>query len=83
MRRGLYRVGLRAVRLAVGSAPGLFAEYAALTVLGGVLPVAVAWLTKLVLDRIDDRSGSLDALLGLAAGSGMPDPQSDRGRPGG
>ncbi|MEU6114466.1 ABC transporter ATP-binding protein [Streptomyces sp. NPDC047117] len=41
-----------ACRLACAAAPGTFSLYVIMTLVGGVLPVAAAWLTKLILDGL-------------------------------
>lgn len=55
-----------ALAVAWRAAPGVLAGYLTVSVLSGVAPVSVAWLTKLVLDRINGGSGR--ALFALACG---------------
>ncbi|MFD9737619.1 ABC transporter ATP-binding protein [Umezawaea sp. NPDC059074] len=56
-----------AIGLAWRAAPRLFAVYLPLTVLGAAVPVATAWLVKLVLDSLQ-RGAPLSALLTLVGG---------------
>ncbi|QYC44069.1 putative ABC transporter ATP-binding protein [Nonomuraea coxensis DSM 45129] len=56
-----------AARLAWRSAPGQLAGVGAATLAGGAVPVAMAWLTKSVLDRIV-APGPSGAVVGLAVG---------------
>jgi ATP-binding cassette subfamily B protein len=69
--RPLRAVG-RSVRAAAvipsAAAPGLTALHAALTLAGGALPVATAWLTKVLLDSLADPAGSSSL---IAAGVGL------------
>jgi ATP-binding cassette subfamily B protein len=53
--------------LAARAAPGTLAAYVVLTLSSGGLPVASAWLTKLVLDRLVEGAAPT-VLAGLAAG---------------
>jgi ATP-binding cassette subfamily B protein len=70
---GRPRPGLLARRVAASAglafraAPGLLAWYVTLTLAAGALPVATAWLTKLVLDGLV-RGAPLGTLAGLAGG---------------
>ncbi|WP_063765322.1 ABC transporter ATP-binding protein [Nonomuraea candida] len=48
------------------ASPGHGAAYLACTVAVAMVPVAVAWLTKLVLDRLTSGAGLSSALVGLA-----------------
>lgn len=69
-RRELVARAGAAVGLVVRSAPGTAAAAAAVSVVAGLLPVAVAWLTKVVLDRLgrgDPPSALLLPAVGLAA----------------
>ena len=45
-----------ACRLVFAAAPGTFSLYVITTLVGGVLPVASAWLTKLILDGLSGRT---------------------------
>ncbi|MGI5473181.1 ABC transporter ATP-binding protein [Streptomyces sp. CA-132043] len=51
-----------ACRLACAAAPGTFALYVIMTLVGGVLPVAAAWLTKLILDGLSGRTPAFDPI---------------------
>ncbi|MGX7824650.1 ABC transporter ATP-binding protein [Actinokineospora sp. 24-640] len=53
-----------AVRLAWAAHPGAVAGHLLIAVLGGLAPVAVVWLTKLILDRV--AAGATGGMLGLA-----------------
>ena len=68
MRARLARAAGAAVRLTARAAPGQLALHAVVTVLAAILPVATAWLTKLVLDATARHEGTLARLLGLVAG---------------
>ncbi|MFI6741103.1 ABC transporter ATP-binding protein [Nonomuraea sp. NPDC050451] len=63
----MIRSALMGGRLVWKSAPALLWAYLAVTLLAGVVPIVVAWLTKLALDRIVSPGPPL-VLLGLAAG---------------
>lgn len=65
MRRPVPRGVVEGLEIAWRAAPAVLVGILTTTVLGGVLPVLAAWLTKLVLDRIGP--GDPGALLGLAA----------------
>ncbi|MBP2327580.1 ATP-binding cassette subfamily B protein [Kibdelosporangium banguiense] len=66
------RGAVEALGVAWRAAPAVLAGYLAATVLGGVVPVLVAWLTKLVLDRIGPAAaGELLVLAGALAVSGV------------
>ncbi|MEV8626153.1 ABC transporter ATP-binding protein [Streptomyces sp. NBC_01268] len=65
--RAVCRTVRAAVVLGVTVAPGLTASYAALMLAGGALPVAAAWLTKVLLDSLADPAGS-SSLIGVGAG---------------
>jgi ATP-binding cassette, subfamily B, bacterial len=56
-----------ACSLAARAAPGSLLVYLALTLIGGLLPVVTAWLTKLVLDSLVT-GAELATLTGLAVG---------------
>ncbi|RAG83705.1 ABC transporter ATP-binding protein [Streptacidiphilus pinicola] len=64
--------GFTAVSLAWRAAPWLATGYLAATVMAGVVPTAVAWLTKLLLDTLaaGGASNSGAGAVGLAAGIG-------------
>ncbi|SEL42874.1 ABC transporter ATP-binding protein [Nonomuraea pusilla] len=47
-----FRALTRALALARSAAPGQIAAYVLLAVLGGLSPLAAAWLTKLLIDRL-------------------------------
>ncbi|MGW6914673.1 ABC transporter ATP-binding protein [Kitasatospora sp. NPDC054939] len=49
-----------ACSLAFTAAPGVFCLYLLTTLVGGVLPVAAAWLTKLILDGLSGRNPAGD-----------------------
>ncbi|MGK5552104.1 ABC transporter ATP-binding protein [Actinomadura kijaniata] len=66
-RRELARAGARAAGLVWRAAPVPAAGYLAATVAGGATPIAVAWLTKLALDRLA-APRPLAVLAALAAG---------------
>ncbi|MET7304376.1 ABC transporter ATP-binding protein [Embleya sp. NPDC005575] len=66
-RSGAGRQAVAAFSLAVRAAPGTLALYAALALIVGLLPVVVAWLTKLVLDRLA-AGADVGALTGLGVG---------------
>ncbi|MEU1054274.1 ABC transporter ATP-binding protein [Streptomyces sp. NPDC005876] len=66
-RAGARRPAFAACSLAVRAAPGPLALYTALTLTGGLLPVVIAWLTKLVLDQLAG-GAALGTLTGLGAG---------------
>ncbi|MEQ4301018.1 ABC transporter ATP-binding protein [Plantactinospora sp. B6F1] len=66
--RGLVVRALGAGALTGRAAPGKLGLYAAITLVGGALPVATAWLTKLVLDNLI--GGAALATL-VALGSGL------------
>ncbi|MFI9030065.1 ABC transporter ATP-binding protein [Streptomyces sp. NPDC053560] len=51
-----------ACRLACAAAPGTFSLYVIMTLVGGVLPVAAAWLTKLILDGLSGRTPAFDPM---------------------
>jgi ATP-binding cassette subfamily B protein len=61
------RTALIAARLVWRSAPVLMLGYLTVTVVAGVVPIVVAWLTKLALDRLVSQ-GPVAVLGGLAAG---------------
>ncbi|MEV0229533.1 ABC transporter ATP-binding protein [Nonomuraea sp. NPDC050786] len=65
--RALVAAGARALRLAWRSAPGQLAGVSAATLAGGAVPIATAWLTKVVLDRMVS-PGPAGAVVGLAVG---------------
>lgn len=65
--RAVGRTVRAAVALGVTVAPGLTAMYAALTLAGGALPVATAWLTKVLLDSLADPDGS-SSLIAVGVG---------------
>ncbi|MBF9128858.1 ABC transporter ATP-binding protein [Plantactinospora sp. S1510] len=56
-----------ALLLAAKAAPGVLAGCAALTLTAGIVPVAAAWLTKLVLDRLVNDT-ELSMVIALGAG---------------
>lgn len=64
--RELYRAAVRSLALCWRSAPGHVAAYLAGTVLGSLVPVALAWLTKLTLDLL--AAGNLGGIAWFAAG---------------
>lgn len=67
-----WRGAVEALGVAWRAAPAVLAGYLVTTVLGGVVPVLVAWLTKLVLDRIGPgATGELLALAGALAAAGV------------
>jgi ATP-binding cassette, subfamily B, bacterial len=59
----------RAIVTAWRSGPANLVAYVVLTPVIGVLPVLIAWLTKLVLDRLVDPSGA--AILGVTVALGV------------
>jgi ATP-binding cassette subfamily B protein len=66
------RAGAAAARLAWRGAPRALTLYALLTVAAGVLPVAAAWLTKLLLDAlVDSTAGSPIGFAVALAGVGV------------
>ncbi len=65
--RDLLRRIPSATALVARAAPGVFAAYVVLTLSAGVAPVVIAWLTKLVIDRLVAGAG-ISALLGLTLG---------------
>lgn len=62
------RSAAESVRLTWRASPGRLLGCAVLTLLAAAVPVTVAWLTKLVLDAVAGREGTLTRLLGLVAG---------------
>ena len=58
----------RALALARHAAPLQIAAYLGLTVVGGFAPLAVAWLTKVLIDRLAAGPVRWPELVGLAAG---------------
>ncbi|GAB1646591.1 ABC transporter ATP-binding protein [Krasilnikovia sp. MM14-A1259] len=58
-RRSLVRRLGAAGRLGVTAAPGALAAFATLTMLAGLLPVAAAWLMKMLLDSLVGGTGTL------------------------
>ncbi|MGC7094281.1 ABC transporter ATP-binding protein [Amycolatopsis lurida] len=52
--------------LAAGTAPGLLVAHVAVALITGALPVAIAWLTKLLLDALSTGGPVLGPVLGLA-----------------
>ncbi|MEH1166988.1 ABC transporter ATP-binding protein [Micromonospora sp. CPCC 205539] len=64
----LWRAAIGATTLAARSSPPVLAAVLVLTLLSGALPIAAAWLTKLVLDRIVDHQPGTADLIGLALG---------------
>jgi ATP-binding cassette subfamily B protein len=63
----LAAAGKEVVRLACAAAPALLIGYVAVTLVEAVAPVAMAWLTKLVLDRLVV-PGPIGPLAALAVG---------------
>ncbi|MEV0157539.1 ABC transporter ATP-binding protein [Micromonospora sp. NPDC050686] len=66
--RATLGTALAALRLAVGAAPGLALAQVVLAVAGGLAPLALGVLTKLVLDRIAADDSARGPLVGLALG---------------
>jgi ATP-binding cassette subfamily B protein len=66
-RRSLLISAVEAGRLAWRAAPGQLAGVTATTLVVGAVPIAAAWLTKAVLDRIV-APGPSGAVVGLAVG---------------
>ncbi|MFI5488655.1 ABC transporter ATP-binding protein [Micromonospora echinaurantiaca] len=64
----LWRAGIAAAALAARSSPPVLATVLVLTLVSGALPIAIAWLTKLILDRIVDHRPGTGDLVGLALG---------------
>ncbi|WP_324605806.1 hypothetical protein [Streptomyces sp. NRRL S-481] len=62
----LWRRITTACSLAARAAPGRLALYVGITLVAGVLPVAAAWLTKLLVDALV-RGAELGTLLGLGS----------------
>ncbi len=62
------RAARQALSLARHAAPAQVAAYLGLSVLGGLGPLAAAWLTKLVIDRLAAGSVRWADVTGLAAG---------------
>jgi ATP-binding cassette subfamily B protein len=68
-RDSLVRDSLVAARTAAATSPALTTAYVTLSMLGGLAPVAVAWLTKKLFDALaDGANGALSAALWLAVG---------------
>ncbi|MFC7549387.1 ABC transporter ATP-binding protein [Plantactinospora sp. GCM10030261] len=68
----LWRAGTAAAALAARSSPPVLVIVLVLTLFSGGLPIAIAWLTKLILDRIVDNRATGDLVafaLALAATS--------------
>ncbi|MBY8872676.1 ABC transporter ATP-binding protein/permease [Micromonospora sp. PLK6-60] len=66
--RATLGTALAALRLAAGAAPGLALAQVALAVAGGLAPLALGVLTKLVLDRIAADGSARGPLVALALG---------------
>jgi ABC-type multidrug transport system fused ATPase/permease subunit len=73
---GVFRYGGRAIRLVWQTSRSLAVALIALSVVGGVLPAAVAWVGKLIVDAVVDAmaaaSASGQSFSDLAFGAGSP-----------
>ncbi|MEU4807208.1 ABC transporter ATP-binding protein [Actinosynnema sp. NPDC023587] len=69
--RTTWHRAVAACSLSATAAPGAFALYLVLTLVGGALPVVGAWLTKLVIDNLATGAAQGTTLIVIATGLGL------------